>query len=235
MLDASGPLLVHLIAACFNRFGGDHPVALQLGWSKPKQACGGLRAFDPVHVVADGGKAMTQNAPFVRACPTLNCCHNAPLPQVQLSLFPPGSAPIHDQLACERQADQPVDGSGHLPIFTRRTDDWASFRRFTTRLMLNGTASQGQIVRAFGAPLSTVKRYCPLYREGGASALFKPRARRRGHRLTPGRPAEAQGLLDQDWRVPPMSRPVEHSAEHSAHNLAQGVGQWAADSLQKRG
>ena len=77
-------------------------------------------------------------------------------------------------MAFERQADQVVYFHGHLPVFTHRTEDLASFRLFTTQLILNGTASQGQIVRAFGVLLSTVKRYCRVYRQQGAAAFFKP-------------------------------------------------------------
>jgi transposase len=80
-----------------------------------------------------------------------------------------------------------------------------SFRFFTTQLIVNGTASQGQIVRAFGVPLTSVKRCCRIYRERGAAGFFKPPVRREGSRLTPERLAEAQRMLDQGMRVPPIS------------------------------
>jgi hypothetical protein len=127
------------------------------------------------------------------------------MPQVQLPLFPSGTTAINEVLACERRADQVVYFNGHLPVFTHRTGDLASFRLFTTQLIVNGTATQGQIVQAFGVPLTTVKRGCRAYRERGAAAFFKPAARRRGSRLTPERLAEAQRLLDQGQRVPEIS------------------------------
>src|SRR5208283_2868532 len=65
--------------------------------------------------------------------------------------------------------------------------------------------TQGQIVQAFGVPLTTVKRCCRQYRKGGASAFFKPAARRQGHRLTPERLAQAQALLDAGQSVPAIS------------------------------
>jgi hypothetical protein len=125
--------------------------------------------------------------------------------QVQLPLFPSGTTAINEVLAYERRADQVVYFNGHLPVFTHRTGDLASFRLFTTQLIVNGTATQGQIVQAFGVPLTTVKRGCRAYRERGAAAFFKPAARRRGSRLTPERLAEAQRLLDQGQRVPEIS------------------------------
>lgn len=127
------------------------------------------------------------------------------MPQVQLPLFPSGTTLINEELAFERRQDQVVYFNGHLPVFTHRTDDLASFRFFTTQLIVNGTATQGQIVRAFGVPLTTVKRSCRAYRERGAAGFFKPLARREGRRLTAERLAQAQRLLDQGQTVPQLS------------------------------
>ncbi len=127
------------------------------------------------------------------------------MPQVQLPLFPVGTTAINPELAFERRDDQVVYFNGHLPVFTHRTDDLASFRFFTTQLIVNGTATQGQIVRAFGVPLTTVKRACRQYRQRGAAAFFRPPPRRQGHRLTAERLAQAQRLLDQGQRVPQIS------------------------------
>jgi len=131
------------------------------------------------------------------------------MPQAQLPLFPSGTIRINEELAFERREDQVVYFNGHLPVFTHRTDDLASFRFFTTQLIVNGTATQGQIVRAFGVPLTTVKRSCRMYRERGAAGFFKPPARREGSRLTPERLAEAQRMLDQGLRVPQISAALD--------------------------
>jgi len=127
------------------------------------------------------------------------------MPQVQLPLFPAGSTAINAELAVERRDDQVVYFNGHLPVFTHRTDDLASFRFFSTQLIVNGTATQGQIVRAFGVSITTVKRYCRAYRQRGANAFFAPAARREGSRLTAERLVEVQRLLDQGQRVPQIS------------------------------
>jgi len=127
------------------------------------------------------------------------------MPQLQLPVFPIGTTAINSELAFERREEQVVYFNGHLPVFTHGAEDLGSFRFFTTQLIVNGTASQGEIVQAFGVPLTTVKRCCRLYRERGASAFFKPPARRQGHRLTPEKLAEAQALLDQRKSVPAVS------------------------------
>ena len=89
------------------------------------------------------------------------------MPQVQLPLFPSGTQAINEVLAYERREDQVVYDNGHLPIFTHRTDDLASFPFFTAQLIVKGTVTQSQIVQAFGVPLTTVKRGCRAYRERG--------------------------------------------------------------------
>jgi len=127
------------------------------------------------------------------------------MPQLQLPVFPAGTSAINSELAFERRDDQVVYFNGHLPVFTHTAQDLASFRFFTTQLIINGSASQGEIVKAFGVPMTTVKRCCRLYRERGASGFFKPPARRQGHRLTPEKLAQAQGMLDEGKRVPAIS------------------------------
>lgn len=127
------------------------------------------------------------------------------MPQLQLPVFPVGTSAINPELGFERRDDQVVYFNGHLPVYTHTTKDLASFRLFTTQLIVNGTASQGEIVKAFGVPLTTVKRCCRLYRERGPSAFFQPPARRRGYRLTPEKLAQAQALLDEGKTVPEIS------------------------------
>jgi len=131
---------------------------------------------------------------------------NGLMPQVQLPIFPVGTSVITPELGFERREQQVVYLNGHLPVFTHEVSDLASFRLFTTQLIVNGTASQGQIAKAFGVPLTTIKRYCRQYRERGAAAFFKPAVRRRGHRLTPEGLEEVQGLLNEGQSVPQISQ-----------------------------
>ena len=128
------------------------------------------------------------------------------MPQVQLPVFPDGSQSINSQIGFQRQGDQVVYLNGHLPVFTHQSDDLPSFRLFTTQLIVNGTASQGDIARAFGLSLTTIKRCVKRYRQRGAAAFFKPAAKRNGHRLTPERLSQAQDLLNQGQGVPEISR-----------------------------
>ena len=84
-----------------------------------------------------------------------------------------------------RPDDTVVYLNGHLPVFTHGVNELAAFRLFTTQLIVNGTATQGEIVRAFGVSITTVKRGVKRYRAAGAAAFFTPPKPRQGRKLTP--------------------------------------------------
>jgi transposase len=117
-------------------------------------------------------------------------------------MFAEWMTPITPELAFERRNGQVVYFNGHLPVFTHAAEDLAGFRLYTSQLIVNGTATQGQIEKAFGVPLTTIKRAVKKYRTGGIKAFFSTPAKRRGHRLTPERLSEAQALLDEGRSVP---------------------------------
>jgi transposase len=127
------------------------------------------------------------------------------MPQVQLPMFPEGTTLITPELAFERRGDRVVYFNGHLPVLTHEPDDLATFRMFTTQLIVNGTASQGQIAKTFGLSLTTVKRCVKKFRERGSKAFYQAPAQRKGRKLDPERLAQAQRLLDQGQSVPAIS------------------------------
>lgn len=128
--------------------------------------------------------------------------------QVQLPIFPVGTTQITKELAFERRDGQVVYFNGHLPVFTHEASDLRSFRFFTTQLIVNGTASQGEIARAFGISLTTVKRCCKAFRERGPEAFFVAPEKRHGKQLTPDRLLDVQALLDQEQSVPAIASQV---------------------------
>jgi len=87
-------------------------------------------------------------------------------------------------------------------VFSHAANDVASFRLFTTQLIVNGSASQAQVSRAFGVPLITVKRMCKKLREQGAKGFFAPPPPAKGHKLTPELIIEAQALLNEGLSIP---------------------------------
>jgi transposase-like protein len=128
------------------------------------------------------------------------------MPQVQLPVFPAGTTHLNEDLAFECHDGQVTYFNGHLPVFTHAQDDLAAFRLFTSQLVVNGSATQGDIRRAFGVPKVAVQRAVDKYRVGGAAAFFVPPKVRPGRKLTPEVLAQVQARLDQGESVPEISR-----------------------------
>lgn len=127
------------------------------------------------------------------------------MPQRQLPIFPDDCTPITPDIAFQRCGDSVIYLNGHLPVFTHGVDDLGSFRMFTSQLCVNGSATQPQIARAFGVPLTTVKRMCAKLRDEGAGAFFAPKPRRQGSKLTDEILTKAQCMLDAGAAVPHIS------------------------------
>ena len=119
------------------------------------------------------------------------------MPQLQLPIFPAGMTPINPQIAVLCESGKVAYLHGHLPVFQHDEKDLASFRLFTSQMIVNGNVRHGEVARAFGVPLSTVKRYAKLYREKGAAGFFAPRRRRSAVVLTDEVKAQAQVLLSE--------------------------------------
>ena len=128
------------------------------------------------------------------------------MPQVQLPIFPAGVTHINSEVAFEERDGKVYYFNGHLPVFVHEKGALATFRLFSTQLVINGNATQAEISRAFGVPLVTVKRYVKLYREAGAGAFFAPAKKRSASKLSAEVCHQAQGLLDQGLTVPEVGR-----------------------------
>lgn len=128
------------------------------------------------------------------------------MPQAQLPVFPDGTTSITPELAFEKREGRVVYFNGHLPVFLHAAEDLGAFRLFTSQLIVNGTASQRQIVEAFGVPLVTVKRCVKRLREQGPGAFFQPAPRKQGSKLTAERLGQAQSLLDLERSVSAISQ-----------------------------
>ena len=128
------------------------------------------------------------------------------MPQVQLPMFPAGSVEINRDLACRTEGEQVIYYNGHLPVFTHAQSDLASFRLFTSQLIVQGSATQGQVARAFGVPLVAIKRGTKLYRDRGAAGFFVPKPRREGTKLDAEKLEQARALLVQGHPLAVVSR-----------------------------
>ena len=83
------------------------------------------------------------------------CGNNFGMPQVQLPIFPAGVTHINSEVAFEERDGKVYYFNGHLPVFVHEKSALATFRLFSTQLVINGNATQAEISRAFGVPLVT--------------------------------------------------------------------------------
>ena len=135
------------------------------------------------------------------------------MPQMQLPMFPAGLTLINPSIAFQNEGGRVVYFHGHLPVFQHETGDVQSFRLFTSQLIEQGTASQAEIVKAFGVPRITVKRYVKVLRQSGSKGFFAPRKGRSARVLTPEVRSQVQARLDEGRPVPEIAQELEVRAD----------------------
>jgi transposase len=106
------------------------------------------------------------------------------MPQKMLPLFPAESTSINSLLGYSKKGDTIYYFNGQMPIFSHHESDHNAFRLIISQLVVNGVASQSEIVRAFGVSKISVKRSVKLYREEGTTGFFKKRQVRSSNVLT---------------------------------------------------
>ena len=129
--------------------------------------------------------------------------------QLQLPIFPAGLTPINNQIGINCEPLKVVYVLGHQPVFQHDKDDLESFRMFTSQLIDQGTLKHGDVVRTFGIPLATVKRYVKLYRERGPKGFFVRVRHSSASVLNKEMKVRAQALLDMGKSVPEAGRELE--------------------------
>jgi DNA invertase Pin-like site-specific DNA recombinase len=130
------------------------------------------------------------------------------MPQLQLPIFPHGLTSITEDLAFQQENGKVVYFHGLLPVFQHDQKDVKTFRLFTSQLIANGAVRQRDIVRAFGVPLATVKRYMKVHRRHGSAGFFQKPRRRSANVLTPEVKQRVQALLNEGKSVPEVSHEI---------------------------
>jgi len=131
------------------------------------------------------------------------------MPQLQLPIFPAGVTLITNEIAFQCKDGIVTYFYGHLPVLQHGKEDLKCFRFFTSQLVINGSVRQADIVRAFGIPRVTVKRYVKLMRQQGAKGFFVLPRRRSASVLKGEVGRRAQALLDGGKSVPEVGRELE--------------------------
>jgi hypothetical protein len=128
------------------------------------------------------------------------------MPQLQLPIFPAGVTEINDRIAVQKEGGRVCYIHGHLPVFQHEEQDVQSFRMFTSQMIGNGTVKPKEIVKTFGVPMITVKRYVKLYRDCGAKGFYGVKPRHSSASVLKGAVVEkAQRLLDEGRSMPEVS------------------------------
>ena len=144
------------------------------------------------------------------------------MPQRQLPIFPAGVTEINSRIAVQTEKGQVWYIHGHLPVFHHEEEDVRSFRMFTSQMIVNGTVKPKEIVKAFGVPVITVKRYVKVYREHGAKGFYETKARRSSASVLKGEVRErARTLLEQGRSVPEVAGELKVLA-NTLHKAIRG-------------
>jgi hypothetical protein len=128
------------------------------------------------------------------------------MPQIQLPIFADGVTDISSNLAFEKRDGRVTYFHGVFAVFAHDEADVRTFRMITSQFCAHGSATQPQIVRAFGVPLRTVKRYCKLYKDKGPQGFYAPRVGRGPAVLVADVMSKAQQLLDAGHAVEQVAK-----------------------------
>jgi hypothetical protein len=132
------------------------------------------------------------------------------MPQLQLPIFPAGVTEINGEIAVQKEAGRVCYIHGHLPVFQHEEQDVRSFRMFTSQMIVSGTVKPKEIVKTFGVPMITVKRYMKVYRDQGAMGFYEVKPRHSSASVLKAEVLEqAQQLLDEGRSVPEVAEAVQ--------------------------
>ena len=92
--------------------------------------------------------------------------------QTRLPFFPENIELINNYIGFQKINDTVYYFNGAMPVFQHPEKDYASFRLFTSQLVVNGNVKQVEIVNAFNVSAISVKRWVKKYREQGAESFF---------------------------------------------------------------
>jgi transposase-like protein len=129
--------------------------------------------------------------------------------QQLLPLFPSEVTLITSELGFQEKDGKVYYFNGQMPLFIHDVADLQTFRVYTSQLVINGTARQVDIVRAFGVSSISVKRSVKKYREEGIAGFYKKRNTRSAHVLTAKVLTRVQELLNSGKVVSAIARQLD--------------------------
>jgi hypothetical protein len=94
------------------------------------------------------------------------------MPQTQLPFFPEDSTLINSYVGFQKKNGVVSYFNGSMPIYQHPEKDYASFRLFTSQLVVNGNVKQVEVAKAFNVSTISIKRWVKKYHEGGSESFF---------------------------------------------------------------
>jgi DNA-binding CsgD family transcriptional regulator len=107
------------------------------------------------------------------------------MPQALLPIFPDGLTLINNIVGFQREKEKIFYFLGQAVLYQHEEKDEKSFRYITSQLVINGTVTQAEIVRALKVSPRSVQRYVKKMRKGGAEAIFAKKKARKATVFTP--------------------------------------------------
>lgn len=121
------------------------------------------------------------------------------MPQMILPLFSTDVTFINPELGYSKRDGMVYYFHGSFPVFCHAEKDLASFRMFTSQLIVGGQCRPKEIIVAFGISTISVKRYVKKFREKGAGGFYEKPKARKATILTKEVLCEAQELLSEGF------------------------------------
>ena len=94
------------------------------------------------------------------------------MPQISLPFFPEDITLINSRIGFQKRTGLVYYFVGIMPVYQHPETDIQSFRFFTSQIVVNGNATQSEIVKAFGVSAISVKRWVKKYRNEGGKGFF---------------------------------------------------------------
>lgn len=94
------------------------------------------------------------------------------MPQISLPFFPEEITLINSSIGFQKRAGIVFYFAGMMPVYQHPEDDIKSFRFYTSQIVVNGNATQAEIVKAFGVSAISVKRWVKRYHQEGSKGFF---------------------------------------------------------------
>jgi len=143
--------------------------------------------------------------------------------QMQLPIFPATTKMLSDTWGVFEKDDYVYYLHNGSPVHVHEKNDINTYRFITGTLIVTHACKPTALSKVFGVGIRNFERYAQKFREGGASAFFKPTDQRgKCHKMTPTKLEEAQKLLDTGFSQMKTARLINVNEASIRYHLKKG-------------